>query len=111
MEDSDIIKLDNLDRVRSITAGTARRVVATAALCWLAVAAVAAGLTYALYGPELVAVTTMCSGVFVVLGLFNVVHWVRHYKAIMRQLDELEHRINQGEIIYGSQVRFQSYRQ
>ncbi|WP_437839901.1 hypothetical protein [Sorangium sp. So ce1153] len=110
MEDSDIIKLDNLDRVRSIAARTARRVLVTVALSWLAIAALMAVFAYALYGPVRVVIACIAGGVSVVLGLFHVVHWVRHYRAVMRQLDELEHRIKKGEIVYGSQVQFHSYR-
>jgi hypothetical protein len=110
MEDSDIITLQNVDRVRSITVRAARRVLVTVALSGLFVAAAAAGLTYVLHGPERIAIVCLCTGIFVVIFLFQFVHWARHYKALMRQLDDLEHRINKGEIIYGSQVRFRSYR-
>ncbi|MFC7302578.1 hypothetical protein [Cognatiluteimonas weifangensis] len=110
MEDSDIVTLDSLAEVRSITTRTSRRVIAAAALSGPVMAAVIAGATYALYGPGRLTIALICGAVFVVLGLIQSIHWIRHYKAIFKQLEELKNKVAQGQVIYSSQVSFHSYR-
>src|SRR5688572_17779917 len=108
MDTSDVVDLDVVARVRTITASTARRVVVGAVLAGFAGGAVVAAVVYWAYGRFTEAAVLF--GAFALLGLWQGVHWTRHYRSIMRQLDVLEQRVARGEVIYGSQYQFHSYR-
>jgi hypothetical protein len=40
----------------------------------------------------------------------GVVHWTRHFPALLRQLSEIEARVKRGEVIRASELKFRSYR-
>jgi hypothetical protein len=77
-------------------------------------ASIVAGLAVALFIYYLkipnLAVSGLTGGVFVLLGFSALVPWWRHYRAIFKQLDALEQRVGRGEVVYGSEVAFHSYR-
>jgi uncharacterized membrane protein YqjE len=108
MEDNDIVDKQSVGRVRAITKRTALRVVLLSVLVGLGAGLLMALVVYAVYGAERVASTALA--VFPVIGLYQAVHWLRHYRCIFRQLDALEARVANGEVVYGSQVEFRSYR-
>jgi hypothetical protein len=110
MEDDDIVDKQSVSRVRAITKRAAIRVVLLSALVGLGAGLLMALLVYAVYGAERVAATWFALAVFPALGLYQAIHWTRHYLCIFRQLDAVEARVASGEVVYGSQVKFHSYR-
>ena len=110
MEDDDIVDQQSVALVRSITQRTARRTVVLSLLAGMAGAFLGAALTYALYGPERLAATWFLLTVFPAMGAYQAVHWWRHYRSILRQLEVIEAKVAQGEVVHGSQVKFHSYR-
>lgn len=110
MEDADIVDKQSVHRVRVITRRTARRLVFVALLAGVVAGLLGAGLVYAVYGPERLMATWWVLAVFPALGFYQALHWWRHYRSIFQQLDALEARVERGEILYGSQVKFHSYR-
>jgi hypothetical protein len=110
MDDSDVVTLETLKRVRAITTREARRVLLVAALAGPIAGAFALLVAYAVYGALQPGVAMIVAGAFVLIGVQQVVHWARHYRSIMRQLDALGIRMSGGELVHGSQVRFHSYR-
>ncbi len=110
MEDSDVVDTQSVERVRTITRRDARRAVSISVLAGLAGGLLMAALVYVVYGPERLAATWWALAVFPALGAYQAIHWHRHFRSIFRQLDALEARVRSGEVVYGSQVRFHSYR-
>ena len=110
MEDSDVVDTPSVERVRTITKRTARRVVAVAVLAGLSGGLLMAALVYAVYDLDRLAATWWALAVFPALGVYQAVHWHRHYRSILQQLDALEARVQCGAVVYGSQVKFHSYR-
>ena len=110
MENADIIDKQSVHRVRAITRRTARRVVFLALLVGVGAGLIMAAVVYALYGPQRLLATWWALAVFPAIGLYQAIHWWRHYRAIFQQLDALEARVERGEVLSGSQVKFHSYR-
>ena len=110
MDESDVVTIQTVARVRAVTAREARRVLLVAALAGPAAAAFVLAIAYAVYGALQTGVAAIVAGAFVLIGIQQVVHWARHYRSIGLQLDALEHRVADGELVYGSQVKFHSYR-
>ena len=108
MDTDDIVDHVAVSRVRAVTARKARRVVVVAVLAGLAGGVLVAVVVYWLYGS--LAKASILLGVFFLLGLWQAIHWRLHYRSIFSQLDGLDQQVANGEIIYGSQVRFHSYR-
>lgn len=108
MDTSDIVDHEVIHRVRAATAGQSRRVVAVAFLAGLAGGALMAAVVYWFYNSP--AKSLFVLGVFALIGVWQAIHWGRHYRSILRQLNALEQRVASGEVIYGSQVKFHSYR-
>ena len=110
MEDNDIVDKQSVERVRAVTKRTALRVILLSVLVGLGAGLLVTLVVYAVYGAERVVGTWFALAVFPALGLYQAVHWSRHYRCIFRQLDTLEARVVRGEVVYGSQVKFHSYR-
>jgi len=108
MDTSDIVDHEVIRRVRGITSDRARLVVIVAFLAGLAGGGLVAALVYWLYGS--LAKSFVILGVFVLLGTWQAIRWGRHYHSILSQLNALEQRVANGEVIYGAQVKFHSYR-
>jgi hypothetical protein len=108
MKNDDIVDHQAVAQVRAITVNEARRVVAGAALIGVAAGALVGGFVYWISGSQAKAIVML--GAFILIGLGNSVHWWRHYHSIIRQLDDLARRVSNGELIYGSQAKFHSYR-
>ena len=108
MDADDIVDREVISRVRAVTSSQARRVVAVAVLAGLIGGALVASLVYWDYGSLAKAAVMLVT--FLLLGLWQAVHWGRHYRNILGQLKNLEQRVASGEVVYGSQVRFHSYR-
>ena len=110
MEDDDVVRLENLSSVRAITHRTAVRVMAVSVLAGSLGGGLFAVVVYAFTGPNQLWLAYASVVIFTALGLYQAINWYRHYRSIGKQLDALEHRVRSGETIYGSQVRFDSYR-
>ena len=110
MEDDDIVDKRSVQNVRAVTKRTALKTILLSVLIGLAAGLVMAAVVYAVYGAERVATTWLALAGFPAMGVYQAVHWFRHYHSILRQLDALEKRVVAGEVIYGSQFKFHSYR-
>ena len=110
MEDSDIVDAHSVDRVRTIAKRTARRVAVGSVLVGLGGGLFMAAVVYAVYGLDRLAATWWALAVFQALGVYQAVRSHLHYRAIFQQLAALETRVRCGEVVYGSQVKFHSYR-
>lgn len=108
MDTSDIVDHEVIRRVRGITFGRAKLVVVVAFLAGLVGGVLVAALVYLLYGS--LAKSFVILGVLVLLGAWQAIRWGRHYRSILSQLNALEQRVENGEVIYGAQVKFHSYR-
>jgi|SRR5690606_1622957 len=108
MDTSDIVDHQVIRRVRAVTAGQSRRVVAVAFLAGLAGGVLMAVIVHWFYGS--LAKSLLVLGVFALIGVWQAIRWGRHYRSILGQLNALEQRVASGEVIYGSQVKFHSYR-
>ena len=109
MDNNDIVQVQDVAAVCTSVLQTRRKVLA-AALATPVLAALLA-FPFAYYftalGRRRFARTCYC--IFVAcVPVF--IHWLRHYQSVLRQLDALDRRVLSGEIIYGSQVAFHSYR-
>ena len=109
MEDDDIVRIANLNSVRAVTRRTAARVMALSVMIGLLGGGLFAVLVYVLSGADELWLALASAAIFTALGLYQAFNWLRHYRNIRQQLDALEHRVRNGEIIYGSQVRFHSH--
>ena|SRR5690606_27905169 len=108
MDNSDIVDRQAVAQVRAITLVESRRVVIGAAAIGLLAGLVVAALVYWITGTPAKAVFMLVA--FVLIGLWQAIHWWRHYRSIFKQLDDLDRRVSSGEVVYGSQTRFHSYR-
>lgn len=108
MEDDDIVRVENLRSVRAITRRTARRVIVLSVLAGALGGGLFALLVYAFTGPSQLWLAFASAAIFTGLGLHQAINWYGHYRGIGQQLDALEDRVQSGETIYGSQVRFHS---
>ena len=109
MSNDDVIRAEDLATVRVVVSRLRRRVMIAAVLTPIVAGLTVALIIYYLKVPSL-AVSGLIVGIFVLLGVPVLIHWRRHYRIIFKQLDILEQRINRGEIVYGSEVEFHSYR-
>lgn len=109
MDNDDIVRVQDVAAARASVLQTRRKVLATAIITPLLVALLA--LLGANHFTSLsIAASLTLAVFFALLGVPVFTHWLRHYQSILRQLDDLDHRVSSGEIVYGSQVAFHSYR-
>ena len=110
MEDDDIVRTESLISVRAVTRRMAVRVIVASVLAGALGGGLFALLVYIFAGPSQLWLAYASAAIFTYLGLHQAMSWYKHYRSIWRQLDVLEDRVRSGETIYGSQVRFHSYR-
>jgi hypothetical protein len=109
MDNDDIVQIQDVAAARASVLRTRRKVLVTAAITPLLVAFLAFLAVH--YLTSLGAVASLfLAAVLVLLGIPVFIHWLRHYQSILRQLDALEHRVSNGETVYGCGVAFHSYR-
>lgn len=109
MASDDVIELQDLMRVRKQVAAWRRRALVVSASVSVVAGLLAGLLFYFVKSPNLGA-SMFVGSLFSALGGYYLVSWWRHYRAIFRQLDELERRVLAGETVLGAQVSFASYR-
>ena len=109
MDNDDILRAEDLAGARAAVLKTRRRVLGVAAVTPLLAALLVWPLVYYLKLHNVVA-STFVSAIFLLLGVPVFVHWWRHYRSILQQLDLIGQRVASGETVYGSKVAFHSYR-
>ena len=110
MDPDDIVDLDSVARVRAITKREARIVVLLSPFVGILAGIVCAGLVLWIKGPQETVGAAIAFVAFSLIGVGHAIHWLRHYRCIFRQLDVVERSVARGEQIYGSQVKFYSYK-
>ena len=109
MDNDDRVNAADLTATRLAVSQIYRRVLLTTGIVSLACSVAVALLVFYLKAPS-ISLSVVIGGIFLLLGLFVAIHWVRHYRSIYRQLDALEARVQSGEEIYGSKHKFHSYK-
>ena len=109
MDNNDIVQIQDVAAARALVLLARRKVLATAVIAPLLVAFLV--FLAVRYLTSLgAAASFILAAIFVLLGIPVLIHWLRHYQSILRQLDVLDHRVSRGETVYGSQMAFHSYR-
>jgi hypothetical protein len=108
MSDDVILEKDIL-AAKSAVVKIRRKVLAAALLVPVLAGLVAGCLAYYLKLQNVTA-AALVAAIFVVLGVPVYLHWRRHYRGVLQQLDVLGQRVRNGEVLHASQVAFHSYR-
>jgi hypothetical protein len=109
MDNDDVLRSEDVATVRSAVLKTRRRVLGAAVVTPI-LAAVFVWLVVYYVKFHNVAASTFVAAIFLLLGVPVFVHWWRHYRTILRQLDLVAQRVSSGEIVYGSKVAFHYYK-
>ena len=109
MDNDDILKTEDVANVRAALLVTRRRVLSAATVVPIS-AALLVWLTVYYLRLHNAAASTLIAAIFLLLGVAVFVHWWRHYRSILRQVDLIALRVESGETVYGSKVAFHSYR-
>lgn len=109
MDNDDIVQIQDVAAARASVLRARRKVLATAVITPLLVALLVFLATHCLTSLGTTA-SLLLASMFVLFGIPVFIHWLRHYRSILRQLDGLDHRVSSGETVYGSQATFHSYR-
>jgi len=109
MNNDDIVQIQDVAAVRASVLQARRKVLAAAVATPLLAALLVFFIAYFLSSLGSSASLFLAAS-FVLLGVPVFIHWQRHYRSVLRQLDALDHRVSSGETVYGSQVAFHSYR-
>ena len=109
MDDDDVLRAEDVAGVRAAVLKARRRVLAAAALAPI-LAALLVGFVVYYVKLHSVAAFAFVAAVFLLLGAPVFIHWRRHYRSILVQLDLVAQRVASGETVYGSKVAFHSYR-
>jgi len=109
MDNDDILRAEDVADVRVAVLKARRRVLVVAAATPI-LAALLVGLVVYYLKLHSVAASTFVAAIFLLLGVPVFVHWLRHYRSILGQLDLVAKRVASGETVYGSKVAFHSYR-
>ena len=109
MDNDDVLRVDDVAQVRMAVVKVRRRVLLLATATPVASAVVVgclANLKLHSVGASSFVGLVFCFGV----GVPVFLHWWRHYRSILAQLDAVERRVASGETVYGLGVAFHSYR-
>lgn len=109
MQNDDIVRIKDLFAVRASVLRARRRVLVTAFVTPLLCTLLLLLLLYRFTSLGGTASLVLIS-VFVIGGIAVFVHWQRHYRSVLQQLDALDRKVSGGEVVYASQVAFHSYR-
>jgi len=109
MENDDILRIEDVADARAAVLKIRRRVLGAAVVTPVLAAAAVWLLVYYLKTHN-AAASTFVAAIFLLLGVPVFVHWWRHYRSILWQVDLVAQRVAGGEIVYGSKVAFHSYR-
>ncbi|WP_132982889.1 hypothetical protein [Thermomonas haemolytica] len=105
MDNDDILRAEDIADAR-VTVLKIRRKVLGLTAATSVLAAVAVGIAVYYLKLHNVAASTFVGAIFLMLGVPTFVHWWRHYRSILEQLDLVAQRVARGELVYGSQVAF-----
>lgn len=109
MDNDDVLRVQDVADVRAEVLKTRRRVLVVAAVTPILAAILVALAIYYLKLHN-VAASMFVALIFLLLGAPVFVHWWRHYRSILRQLDLVAERIASGEAVHGSKMAFHPYR-
>jgi len=109
MDNDNVLRPEDVADVRAAVLKTRRRVLGLATVTPIMAALLVWLLVYYLKLHD-VAASTFVAAIFLLLGVPVFVHWWRHYRSILGQLDLVARRVTSGETVYGSPVAFHSYR-
>ena len=109
MSNDDVLIFEDIASVRAAVFKTRRKVLRAAVVTPISAALFVWLVVYHLKFHN-IAASTFIAAMFPLLGALGFVHWWRHYRSILRQLDIVAHRVANGETVYGSKVAFHSYR-
>ncbi|HPN78824.1 hypothetical protein [Dokdonella sp.] len=109
MDNDDVLKSKDIVVVREWVVKERRRVLSAAAITPIFASLFVWLLVYYLKSHN-ASMSTLGAIAFLLLGVPVFVHWWRHYRSILRQLDLIAQRVASGETVYGSKVEFHSYR-
>ena len=108
MDHDDVLRVEDVAQVRSVVVKTRRRVLFVATVTPI-ISAVLAGFLANLRLHSFWA-SAFVGAVFLLIGVPIFVHWWRHYRSILSQLDAVAHRVERGQTVRGSAVAFHSHR-
>ena len=106
MESPDRVTLQDVKDVRVVVARMRRRSLLAAGLGGPIFSALVAATWLWLHPSEFSAALFLALITYVLGGLPLLVHWIRHWRKIERQLSKVADRVQAGEVVYGSQVQF-----
>jgi len=109
MDIDDVLRSEDVAYVRIAVLQIRRRVLLGTAAASL-VAAVVIGLAAYYFKFNSVSASIYVAAVFLLLGALVVIHWWRHYRRVLGQIDIIAQRVASGETVYGSKVAIHSYR-
>ena len=109
MDNDDVLRSEDVACVRIAVLQVRRRVLLGTAATSI-VAAVVMGLVVYYFKFHNVVVSTFVAAVFLLLGVFVVSRWWRHYRSVLGQIDDIAQRVASGETVYGSKAAIHSYR-
>ena len=109
MDSDDILTIEDVADARAAILSSRRRVLGAAIITSALAAALVWLLVYYLKLHN-VAASTFVAAIFLVFGAAVFVHWWRHYRSILLQLEVVAQRVAGGETVLGSKVAFHSYR-
>ena len=109
MDNDDVLRPEDVADVRAAVLKTRLRVLGMATVTPIVAAIFVWLLVYYLKFHD-IAASTFVAALFLLLGVPVFVHWWRHYRSILGQLDHVAQRVASGETVYGSAVAFHSYR-
>jgi hypothetical protein len=110
MDDDDVLRVEDLADVRAAVLKTRRRVLVAAVAAPILAALLIGPAVYYLKLHNIATSVLVAAVFFILLGVPLFIHWWRHYRTILGQLDIVAERVASGEAVYGSKVAFHSYR-
>ena len=106
MESSARISLDDLSDVRKAVSAMRSRSILAAGVGGVIFSAFVVAAWLWLRPSEVSAAIFLAAVTYLLFGLPLLVHWVRHWRRIYQRLEDVELRVQAGEVVYGSQVQF-----
>lgn len=105
MDNDDILRPGDVIDARASVLRTRRKVLIAAIIAPLVASLVVFVVLHHLLSRGIAVSGAFVIG-FVLTGALSFLHWLRHYRRILRTLDDIERRVAAGEVILGSEVGF-----
>lgn len=110
MDDDGVLQIDHFPHLRKVLwASLIRTAIKYIGIGVMGGLAMGALVYYSQNGRN--AFLPIASGILMVLTTIPaIVHWSRHFWALLQQVSALEQRVRAGEVIRATEIRFYSYR-